>query len=97
MLGTVQGAKGNELALEVKDGVSKTGGQGLLISSSPSGFMSPDPHSSGTWVLWAGLWFGCSELDLEAAVRHGGGWSWAAFGYDGCNLSLRLISCQLPV
>lgn len=24
----------------------------------------------------------CSELGLEAAGRHGGGWSWAAFGYD---------------
>lgn len=60
MLGTVQGAEGNELArpsLEVEDGVNKTGGQGLLLSSSPSGFMSPDPSLRDVGAL-AGPLFG---------------------------------------
>lgn len=63
LLGTVQGAQGYELALpslEVEDGVSKTGGQRLLLLSSPSGFMSP-----GTWVLGQG----CSLVGIHSPLQ----------------------------
>lgn len=43
--------------LEAEDGVNKTGGQGLLLSSSPSGFMSSVPSLRDVGAM-AGPLFG---------------------------------------